>query len=279
MSEAIAEAEAKPAGQPENIPVADAEPVSIPDAAVQPAAEPDYEAEYAALLASKEGEGGGKPEGQEPRDDFDPELHQQNVRIFGQNHTKRHENLDGLKSRLEEAGLSPIEADFFVKEAKDRLTEEHADALRTAGSMAGAQLLAREHWEINVGLRKALPAAVVKNIEAKFVELSNASKKEGGNGAIAYGDFFKVVYEEAKEAGRKVGEHSGFIDGRKHAEKVASAAKSEQRVNSDTVGGNMTLDQIDKMPNSDWLSIGSSDADGGHSRRSKILDDAHARGR
>src|SRR5690606_2722548 len=94
----------------------------------------DIDAEITAALAEakkgKEGEPEPPREPERGQTGLDPYAVQQALNAFREGHGTRQKRLDDLQSRLLEAGLSQVEAEYFTKTAKDILNEHHADSLR-----------------------------------------------------------------------------------------------------------------------------------------------------
>ena len=162
-TEQIQEQTALPPGDADSPPLADAaaEQITPPDAAL----ETETTAAVEEYVTAKKGKGSKKREPEaETRQQpvIDRAAIDQALNTFRTNHSQRQASLDGLKGRLTSAGLSEIEADYFVKEAKDNLNSHHADALRYADAegLQIGQALANDAWtqDVTEGLKALGPA-------------------------------------------------------------------------------------------------------------------------
>lgn len=222
---------AEATAEPEVIP-SDAGDTEVPNAAPETTPEvvesaPNYEADYEAYLEENKGkEGEPEPTPGAERETIDPELIRRQIETYRRNHETRQKDIDGLKGRLMEEGLSSAAADFFIKEVKDRLNSHHADGLSYAGAEAAAKALQNEHQDITSGLTKGLPAAIKKAVDTRLSEVAKANP----NGAVPYADLFQAIHDEAEKAGVAKGKKEGFIAGRSFAGRQKSISNGGKDV-------------------------------------------------
>lgn len=224
---AIAEqTETTPAPSPEEVvatPEGDAAASTPADAGSTqetPAETPDYEAEYEAWASEQtQKEGGEKQPEPAQVQGVDPAEVDNALRTFRANHDTRQKALDALHEDLVEAGMPDSVAKRFVKEAKDKLNEHHADSL----NLAGYEAATREAQSVVAGLQQAVPKPVYESLVAK-------AQKGGLDYKVIFADVFAAGKAEGDKQGKEAGRKEGFIAGRSHAERVANGASSGQQI-------------------------------------------------
>lgn len=210
--------------------------------------EPDFTAEadeYLKTVEDKGSEGDSTPGSTRQRGP-DPQQVANAVAIFRANHDTRQKALDSLEADLVDAGMAESIARRFVKEAKDKLNEHHADSLQYAGYEAATNTLS-QHWgAIEEGLSKSLSKEEMSSFTA-----ARDKAWEENDGVFAYPDMIAAIrnagYESGRSKGYKEGAKQGYLDGRKAGETARESSRSGSDIGGTSSSGVPTMVQWNGM--------------------------------
>lgn len=226
-------------------PTSDAELTPSADAAVQadqgaPEQQEEVPADadaYVKSVLEKEG-AGEEPEAKTQRPLVDPEVVRRDREALAAAYQARTGHFDTWKNEMLDAGIPEALVTRYIKEAKDKVNEEHADVLRLGHHESAATAVAAIGTQVWQGIN-SLPKLVAESVNGAITEAAKAS--EGGN--VPYSDVLRIIHEQSVKSGEKSGYErglkQGFTDGRATGERAAKMGSSGQQANGtgSTSGG------------------------------------------